>query len=749
MDLLTTNQSETSADIELELEYEIEEDIEAELENFVRLNHTGQFEDAHELFDQCLSSHDDWYPIAAEYADCLLREGKFKQLADFSRKASMTFQEPGEKTLLLLMEMIGKRAPRDIMRQQLQALWPADVFKPPYTSIKDTDIHIKEIVLLALVLTRPNQVLGVSLTPDSTSVGPWNAAKDLFYYLLHNQLFWEAQRVLQSLLHIVSLDESQTMVHDYIREAVSTNIGEESAQIAVSSLIQRFIYVAESRWSNPLAVVPWNDAITWALLGSTLAKTNKDTTSPFICITLRRSLQEKLGITLPLDSERGNDEMSDSLYEAVKNGDVSMMRQAMTVSRTRYGWDEVKSTVLPIVAQHCSEKEVLVFLDSDTVDARDGYQRTALHWAAIKGDRPTIRTLLFAGAGPGSLDWFGLTPLHYAVKISSFAQYEVAFFEQDEAASFEQDEAASFEQDEAASFKQDQAAFFEHYEAAFFEHYEAAILILRVHASTVNTKDLSGLGPLHMALLDDDNYTADLVIKHGAILETDEINPLPPFDSGNVDWDHKARAYSTSDPASPKFRGLLLPMDTLTGAKHGALSKRLRSSISDGADLSRSHSRERSSSDQLGLRTSRSRLSVYLWTAPKSPKPNPSITLPGQHTSPIYPPNDTPDQNPPPSNTLYVGNLPADTSRDELKDLSSIFRKQRGYKKFYLKRKQNGPMCFVEFEGVAFATKALNELHGHSLHNSAKGGIRLSFAKIPLENRAGTVEAKGALTRPL
>ena len=140
MDLLTTDQSRTSADVKLELEYEIEEDIESELENFVRLNHTGQFEDAHELFDECLSSHDDWYPIAAEYADCLLREGKFEQLADFGRKVSRTFKDPGEKMLLRLMRVIGNLEPRDVMRVQLRLLWPIDGLKPPYTSLRDTDV---------------------------------------------------------------------------------------------------------------------------------------------------------------------------------------------------------------------------------------------------------------------------------------------------------------------------------------------------------------------------------------------------------------------------------------------------------------------------------------------------------------------------------------------------------------------------------------------------------------------------------
>ncbi|KAA8567756.1 hypothetical protein EYC84_008223 [Monilinia fructicola] len=44
---------------------------------------------------------------------------------------------------------------------------------------------------------------------------------------------------------------------------------------------------------------------------------------------------------------------------------------------------------------------------------------------------------------------------------------------------------------------------------------------------------------------------------------------------------------------------------------------------------------------------------------------------------------------------------------------------------------------FVEFEDVSFATKALHELYGHPLHNSIKGGIRLSFSKNPLGVRSG------------
>lgn len=123
--------------------------------------------------------------------------------------------------------------------------------------------------------------------------------------------------------------------------------------------------------------------------------------------------------------------------------------------------------------------------------------------------------------------------------------------------------------------------------------------------------------------------------------------------------------------------------------------------------------------------------------------PNASYQMANQHFQrPNYPPVNPADQNPP-CNTLYVGNLPIDTSEDELK---AMFSKQRGYKRLCFRTKQNGPMCFVEFEDISFATKALNELYGHPLHNSVKGGIRLSFSKNPLGVRTGQPGGMGPST---
>ncbi|KAI8332315.1 hypothetical protein BC941DRAFT_455765 [Chlamydoabsidia padenii] len=91
--------------------------------------------------------------------------------------------------------------------------------------------------------------------------------------------------------------------------------------------------------------------------------------------------------------------------------------------------------------------------------------------------------------------------------------------------------------------------------------------------------------------------------------------------------------------------------------------------------------------------------------------------------------NNLADQNPP-CNTLYVGNLPpANTVEDELRQL---FSKCAGYKRMYFRTKSQGPMCFVEFDDIMYATQCMTDLQGHCLSNSVKGGIRLSFSKNPL-----------------
>ncbi|KAJ1722115.1 hypothetical protein LPJ53_003447 [Coemansia erecta] len=100
------------------------------------------------------------------------------------------------------------------------------------------------------------------------------------------------------------------------------------------------------------------------------------------------------------------------------------------------------------------------------------------------------------------------------------------------------------------------------------------------------------------------------------------------------------------------------------------------------------------------------------------------------------------DQNPP-CNTLYVGNLPVGAKEDELRQ---IFQSALGFRRMSYKAKPNsGPMCFVEFESIDFATLAMGDLDGRMLSNSVGGGIRLSYSKNPLGVRSqNTPSSAGA-----
>lgn len=116
----------------------------------------------------------------------------------------------------------------------------------------------------------------------------------------------------------------------------------------------------------------------------------------------------------------------------------------------------------------------------------------------------------------------------------------------------------------------------------------------------------------------------------------------------------------------------------------------------------------------------------------------------------VPPPANPADQNPP-CNTLYVGNLPPDTTEQELRHL---FSGQQGFRRLSFRNKNSngnghGPMCFVEFEDVSYATRALAELYGSQLPRASasnKGGIRLSFSKNPLGVRGPNNRRNGSNT---
>lgn len=488
--------------------------------------------------------------------------------------------------------------------------------------------------------------------------GPYGAFQDLYFYLLHHEFFWEAQRILHSLLHKVSLFNCGNLVNDYIEKAVSTNIGQESVQIATSSLVQRFVYVVKRIHSSPLALVRWNDAIHWALFGVTLAGAGEESISLVSRICMRPYLRQCLKYNrLPLDGvNSGNDDMFESLNEAVKNGDVSMMRQAVIAEPIRYTEDELNSMILLKAAQHFFLRErKQLFLNPRTVDARDGFWRTSLHWASLNADLQAVELLLSKGEADACLlDWFGCMPLHYAVRSRAMKRENIRVVES----------------------------------------------LLKSDSATVNTRDSSGRTPLRIAILSQTYEMAETLLRHGATVETSDYSVLllPQLDKSKIDPQSERKELS-------EWQELLSRYD---------LQRYLHPSFT----------------------SSNSSSATKSWSGQQDPI-EPDILANHHYQRHKYPPVSPADQNPP-CNTLYVGNLPIDSSEDELK---AIFSTQKGYKSLCFRTKQNGPMCFVEFEDMSFATKALNELYGYPLHNSTKGGIRLSFSKNPLGLRTDHSEA--------
>ena len=108
----------------------------------------------------------------------------------------------------------------------------------------------------------------------------------------------------------------------------------------------------------------------------------------------------------------------------------------------------------------------------------------------------------------------------------------------------------------------------------------------------------------------------------------------------------------------------------------------------------------------------------------RQPIPDPETQDYNKATS-LFPPNLV-DQDYSSCNTLCVGNLPLDSSANEIIDL---FSKQRGYKRLCLRTKQTGPMCFVEFEDESTTKKAQKSLDGKLIRNCR---IRVHFSRNPL-----------------
>ena len=256
-------------------------------------------------------------------------------------------------------------------------------------------------------------------------------------------------------------------------------------------MVQDFIFAFKSTHPSVLAVVQWNDAITWALFGVTLGKADEDSSSLFSRICLRRSLELELNISLPLDGVNENDELSDALHEAAMYGDTAVL-ETLTTQPHSCTLDELNRGAFSSAALLYSHN-VLPFLDPKIINAQDGYQRTPLHWGSLMAQGNAVETLLNVGkADAGLLDWFGCTPLHYAIR-SRIPGSER-------------------------------------------ERLRIVKALLKSDSASLNTRNSTGQTPLYMAIDEQSYDVAELLLEHGTTIETRDYGALLLLGGNNSDW---------------------------------------------------------------------------------------------------------------------------------------------------------------------------------------------------------------------
>lgn len=228
-------------------------------------------------------------------------------------------------------------------------------------------------------------------------------------------------------------------------------------------------------------MVQWNDAVTWALFGVTLAQVDECSISLFNRICLRRSLELELDKPLPLDGVNENHKTVDLLHEAAMYGGVAVL-EALTARPSLCTLGELNGWVLSS-ATLLDSHNLPPFFDPKIMDAVDGFQRTPLYWAALIGQGNAAETLLTLGkANAGLLDWFGCTPLHYAVRSGVPGSQT--------------------------------------------NHLEIVKALARSDSASINTKDLTGQTSLCTAIVNQSYDVAEILLECDTTIETRDYGAL-------------------------------------------------------------------------------------------------------------------------------------------------------------------------------------------------------------------------------
>ena len=227
--------------------------------------------------------------------------------------------------------------------------------------------------------------------------------------------------MLQSLVYVLSEEENSRLILLYLKSAEVAGFTAEPVQAAVSSLLQRVLYVGQiGRDPGRLRAIPWNGSITQGLFGTAL-----ETSNEILPLTLKElCLQQTLyklfegQVLNPIAKINRADDLRDPVITAAKSQRLSEYGDSFRRRHPDQNWSDVVGMAFQ---QALVKKETPVVLEQllrhTSLHSQDALQRTALHMASIKGYSQGIKFLLDKGADPLSVDWFGYTPLHYIAEL--------------------------------------------------------------------------------------------------------------------------------------------------------------------------------------------------------------------------------------------------------------------------------------------------------------------------------------------
>ena len=234
-----------------------------------------------------------------------------------------------------------------------------------------------------------------------------------FKGLLTKRALWEAQCILQSLLYVLPWEESNSLISLFMDAAEAIGFTTEPVQAAVSSLVQRLVFaVSTEKGLGSLGVDPWNESITHALFG---------VESDLRTYCLRQSLEKLLTshIQLPTSSLSYVDDLRHDIIEAAKSSKLSFHYHSFRARSSSELWSDVVAMALHKATEENQTTEVFnQLLQHTSVDARDLYQRTALHIASMNGHGMAVEYLINHRADVMCFDWFDYTPMHYVAQLN-------------------------------------------------------------------------------------------------------------------------------------------------------------------------------------------------------------------------------------------------------------------------------------------------------------------------------------------